>query len=179
MGANFSRRKHARLSSGQHACRDLHAAHAVMVCALLLGCGVIGGCATPPAKGFGSSWQPANYFPDSPTEIPLNVAYTFYAAPMDGTLKAMLARWARDTQRKLTYEVAFDVTLFSPVTAIRTTNIQAAVSQLSAIYAAQRVLVTATDKTIVAEPAGSAAAGTTSVSPVNGTSPFTASRLPR
>ncbi|MEO8747578.1 MAG: hypothetical protein ABI379_07970 [Rhodanobacter sp.] len=141
-----------------------------MVGALLLGSAALAGCATPPARNFGGSWKPANYFPEHPTEIPLNVAYTFYAAPMDGTLKTMLTRWAKDTKRELTYRAGIDITLYTPVSAIRTADINAAVAELSRIYAAQDVLVTATSRLIVVGPAGAATSEATSGTPAIATS---------
>lgn len=124
-----------------------------LTCTLLLGAALLVGCGTPAAKAFGGHWKPANQFPDSPTEIPLHAAYTFYASPMDGTLQTLLARWAHDTGRALAYRVAFDVTLYTPVSAIRTTDIQTAAAQLNSMYAAQGVVVTVADRNIVVEPA--------------------------
>jgi hypothetical protein len=110
------------------------------------------GCGTPPAKNFGGSWKPVNHFQAQPTEIPLQAAYTFYAAPMDETLKTMLARWANDSGRTLSYQIPFDVTLYTPVSGIRTTDLDIATSQLTTIYAAQHVYVSATDRKILVLP---------------------------
>ena len=110
--------------------------------AMLLFIVTLAGCGTPPAKNFGGSWKPVNHFQSKPTEIPLNPAYVFYASPMDETLKAMLARWARDSGRELSYRLSFDVTLYQPVAGIRTADIDDAVAQLNSIYAAQGVSVT-------------------------------------
>lgn len=106
-------------------------------------------CGTPPAKDFSGSWRPLNRFHSQATEIPLQQAYAFYAAPMDETLKTMLSRWAKDTGRTLDYGLDYDVTLYKPVADIRTTDIDSAVQQLSTIFAAQHVLVTAHPREIV------------------------------
>jgi hypothetical protein len=110
----------------------------------------LGGCATA-AKDFGGRWQPVNRFQDQPTEIPLSPSYSYYASPMDETLKTMLARWAKDSERTLDYQLDFDVTLYKPVSNIRTTDIHDAVTQLSAIYAAEGVFVSATNSRIQVE----------------------------
>lgn len=110
------------------------------------------GCGTPPAKNFGGSWKPVNRFQAQPTEIPLQAAYTFYAAPMDETLKTMLTRWANDSGRALSYQIPFDVTLYTPVSGIHTTDIDVAAQQLTTIYAAQHVYVSATDRKILVLP---------------------------
>jgi len=109
----------------------------------------LAGCGTPPAKNFGGKWTPVNRFRAQPTEIPLQVAYTFYAAPMDETLKTMLTRWANDSGRTLSYQLPFDVTLYTPVSDIHTTDLDAAARQLTTIYAAQHVYVSATDRKIL------------------------------
>jgi hypothetical protein len=108
----------------------------------------LAGC-TPAAKDFGGSWKPVNRFQDAPTEIPLAEPYAFYASPMDGTLKVMLARWAKDSGRELSYQLHSDFTLYTPVTQINTQDINAATDELSHIYAAQQVSVTATDRKIL------------------------------
>lgn len=121
--------------------------------AALLIAAALAGCGTPPAKNFGGPWKPVNHFQNKPTEIPLNPAYAFYASPMDETLKTMLARWARDSGRQLSYRIPFDVTLYQPVAGIRTTDVDDAVAQLNSIYAAQGVFVTADARHIEVAPA--------------------------
>lgn len=130
--------------------------------AALLIAAILAGCGTPPAKDFGGPWKPVNHFQNKPTEIPLNPAYVFYASPMDETLKTMLARWAKDSGRQLSYQIPFDVTLYQPVAGIRTTDVDDAVAQLNSIYAAQGVLVTADVRHIEVAPASSAHADSAS-----------------
>lgn len=112
-------------------------------------------CGTPAARNFGGKWKPVNHFRQHATEIPLTAAYTFYAAPLDETLKTMLTRWANDSGRELSYELPFDVTLYTPVSDIRTTDLDAAAQQLTTIYAAQGVYVSATDRKILVRPSQS------------------------
>lgn len=100
------------------------------------------GCGTPAAKDFGGRWRPVNRFQSSTTEIPLNRAYTYYAAPMDETLRNMLVRWTTDTGMTLVYGIPSDYTLFAPVTKVRTADIRQAAAELNAIYAAQGVSIT-------------------------------------
>lgn len=120
--------------------------------AMLLAVTALAGCGTPPAKNFAGPWKPVNHFQSTPTEIPLNPAYVFYASPMDETLKTMLTRWARDSGRELSYQLSFDVTLYQPVSGIRTTDIDDAVARLNSIYATQGVLVSATARHIEVRP---------------------------
>lgn len=138
--------------------------NAVFKAGLLVAALSLTGCGTPAAKNFGGKWTPVNHFRQQPTEIPLNAAYTFYAAPLDETLKTMLTRWASDSGRDLSYELPFDVTLYTPVSAIRTTNLDTATQQLTTIYAAQGVYVSATDRKILVRAAQSTASAPDSIS---------------
>lgn len=110
-------------------------------------------CGTPPAKDFGGRWRPVNKYDDKAVEIPLAVPYTYYAAPMDGTLKVMLTRWSTDTGLKLNYKLRSDFTLPKSTSSIHTTEGRDAASQLSAIYAAQGVVVLIDGPAIVVEEA--------------------------
>jgi len=123
-----------------------------MLCLTLMGCG------TPAARDFGGSWKPVNRFDDQTTEIPLAVPYTYYAAPMDGTLKTMLTRWSGDTSRKLSYRLRSDFTLPKSASQIHTSEARDAAAQLSAIYAAQGVAVLIDGPQIVVEEVSSATA---------------------
>jgi len=143
--------------------------------AMVLAIAALAACATPPAKNFSGPWKPVNHFQNTPTEIPLNPAYVFYASPMDETLKTMLARWARDSGRELSYQLSFDVTLYQPVANIHTTDIENALGQLNSIYAALGVSITAGPRQIVVGPAAasgtSPAPATPAATPAAGTTP--------
>jgi hypothetical protein len=116
-------------------------------------------CATS-APEYGGRWKSVNRYADSPQEIPLYQAYTFYPSPMDGTLKTMLERWARDSKMRLSYLHASDFTLHSAVAGIRTNSLQEAVSQLTAAFVQQGVFVAVEGNQIVVRSAGSATAST-------------------
>lgn len=109
---------------------------------------VLGGC-TYAAKDFGGSWKPVNHFQTVPTEIPLNVAYSYYASPMDGTLKTMLTRWSKDAGMVLSYQLTADYTLIQPVSKIQTNDVRAAAAELTTIYAGEGIYVSINDKQIL------------------------------
>jgi len=113
-----------------------------ITCCLLAATALLAGCGTPPAKDYGGAWKPVNHFQDAPSEIPLNQAYTYYASPMDETLRTMLRRWTKDAGMQFSWQLQSDYTLYKPVTSIHTTDVYAATSELSSIYAAQGVDVT-------------------------------------
>jgi hypothetical protein len=112
----------------------------------------LAGCATPPPTDFSGEWQPVNRYQATTAEIPLSPAYLFQATPIDGTLKTMLERWAKDSGLKLSYRLGSDFTLHQPVTRLRTADIQAAAAELSAIYAPQGVSVKADGEQLLVEP---------------------------
>ena len=114
------------------------------------------GCGAPAPKDYGGSWTPVNRFQSAPNEIPLSPVYTFYASPMDATLRTMLNRWASDNGLQLSYQIGSDFTLHQPVARVRTNDIQSAMAELSAIYAPQGLSIAADSKRIVVQPTGAA-----------------------
>jgi hypothetical protein len=115
---------------------------------LLLPALLLTGCGTPAAKDFGGRWSPVNRFQSSTTELPLDRPYTYYASPMDETLRSMLKRWTDDTGVALAYRLPSDYTLFAPVAKLHTSSLSEAAGQLSSIYAAQGVSVTVEGETL-------------------------------
>lgn len=113
----------------------------------------LAGCATRPAPDFGGRWKPANHYAATVEEIPLYQSYVFAASPMDGTLKNMLTRWAKDSKMTLSYLHPSDFSLYQPVAQIHTNDLQQAVSQLTSAYAGQSVSVTASNNQIVVRSA--------------------------
>lgn len=124
--------------------------------ALCVGILGLAGCAAPPARDFSGRWRPVNQFQSEPERIRLQQPYVFYASPLDGTLKNMLARWAKDAGWRLVYKLPYDYTLYTPVSGIRSQNLPGAAAQLSAIYAGEHVAVTTVGHDIIVESAPAA-----------------------
>lgn len=110
---------------------------------------ILTGCGAPAPKDYGGAWTRVNQFQSAPTEIPLAPAYAFFASPMDATLMTMLRRWTRDNGMQLSYQAGSDFTLYQPVAKLRTGDLQAAVSELNAVYSSQGLLITADNKRIL------------------------------
>jgi len=119
---------------------------------VLVAAALVSACATKPAPDFGGRWKSVNHFDEAPTEIPLYTSYTYQATPMDGTLKTMLERWAKDSNMQLSYNLPSDYTLIGPVSAISTTSVQQAATELSAVYAAQGVSVSVAASKLLVQP---------------------------
>lgn len=112
-------------------------------------------CATPPAPDFGGRWRPVNRFASATEAIPLYQSYVYQASPMDGTLKNMLDRWAKDSGMTLSYLHPSDFRLHSPVAAIHTGDLNDAALRLSEAYAQQQVSVSVSGNQLIvrmAEP---------------------------
>jgi hypothetical protein len=114
---------------------------------------VLAGCATRPAPDIRGRWKSVNRYAEATQAIPLYQSYVFQASPMDGTLKNMLSRWAKDSKMTLSYLHPSDFTLHAPVAQIQSNDLQQAVALLSSVYAEQRVSVTASNNQIVVRPA--------------------------
>lgn len=118
----------------------------------------LGGCATPDAPDMRGRWKPVNRLAEVPQAIPLQQNYIYEASPADGTLKAMLSRWAKDSRLSLSYLHPSDYTLYGPVGQIRTRSLEQAAAALSSAYAAQQVVVVVSKSQIVVRQAQVAAA---------------------
>lgn len=137
----------------------------------------LAGCGTPPPRDFGGQWHAVNRFDAAPRSIPLQRPYEYFASPLDGTLKVMLTRWAKDTGMTLVYQWPEDYTLTASAAGIRGPDLGVAVQSLEGIYASQGVSITATGREIRVLPAspsnggdagGRAAAGGGDNDPVAG-----------
>lgn len=129
--------------------------HMFRLIATLSTVALLSACASSPAPDFRGRWKPVNRFSESTMEIPLYSSYVYQAIPMDGTLKTMLERWAKDSNMELAYSIQSDYTLYAPVAKINTTSIQQAVAELSLVYANEGVTVSAAGNRILVQPSSS------------------------
>ena len=110
---------------------------------------VTAACATRPAPDFRGRWKPVNHYSESTQAIPLNESYVYAPSPLDGTLKAMLTRWAKDNKLSLSYLLSADYTLHSGVANIRSSNLNQALSELNTAYAQQQIFIEVVGKQII------------------------------
>ena len=129
------------------------------------------GCATRPAPDFKGRWKSVNRYAETTEAIPLHQSYVFQPAPMDGTLKNMLTRWAKDSKMSLSYLHSSDFTLHAPVAQVNTYSLEQATSLLTSIYAGQRVSVALEGNQIIVRETGSATIGSSPAAGSTGASP--------
>lgn len=98
-------------------------------------------CAGREARDFSGRWAPVNTYAEHTEAIPLHDAHVFQASPMDGTLRNLLARWARDSGAELDYRHPSDFVLHQPVRAVRAHSIADALAQLGRAFGPQGVVM--------------------------------------
>lgn len=102
-----------------------------MAMATLVACA---GCAGREARDFGGQWTQVNQYAVTAEAIPLVGVYTYQPSPMDGTLRNLLERWARDSGKDLDYRHPFDFTLHEPVREVRSSQLPDALAQLERVF---------------------------------------------
>lgn len=120
---------------------------------------MLASCAMRGAPDFTGRWQAVNRYAEQTEAIPLRQVHVFRSSPMDGTLRNLLARWARDAGIELDYRHPSDFTLHAPVAQVHAQELSQAAAQVASIYAAQRVAVTIGNGRIVVDVADGLAAG--------------------
>lgn len=95
------------------------------------------GCGASKAPDFPRSWRPLNELPDQSVAIPLSSQHIYRVVQLDTTVKGLLERWAEEAKIPLIYSHSHDFTLFKKVRAIRQSNLEAALEELSAMYGDQ------------------------------------------
>lgn len=109
----------------------------------LAGCGAT-------SREWSGAWQPVHPAATAPRVLPLQGQREFYVAPLDGSLRGVLSRWARDAQLELDWHIHEDYTLFGLIATVRAADLDEALAQLSALYAGQRVDLSRVEGRIVA-----------------------------
>jgi len=101
------------------------------------------------ARDFSGPWVPLNRYAAHSEAIPIDPPQVFQATPMDGTLRQLLARWARAAGRRLDYRHPFDHTLHEPVRGVHARTLDEAVHQLGTAFDGQGVVIVLEDDRLV------------------------------
>lgn len=107
------------------------------------------GCSTNAAPGLKGRWQPVNRFAEAAEAIPIAKSNIFYVAPVDATLKTLLERWAKESEKKLSYQHPNDFTLHAQVAGIRTADLSLALVALDTAYAGHEISIAIEGQSIV------------------------------
>ena len=84
----------------------------LFICVLLA---MLPACRTSPPPEFHGRWHAVNRFPAETRAISLRPDTVFAATPLDGTLKALLLRWAKESGMTLEYGIHFGESEVRPV----------------------------------------------------------------
>lgn len=106
---------------------------------------LLSACAGRHAPDISGRWKPVNRLSTTTTAIPLHTDYTYQVSPMDGTLKTLLERWARDTGLTLDYGIDRDYTVIAALAQLQTIDRSTALAELARAYQVQGLQLTATD----------------------------------
>ena len=127
----------------------------LFICVLLA---MLPACRTSPPPEFHGRWHAVNRFPAETRAIPLRPDTVFAATPLDGTLKALLLRWAKESGMTLEYGIDTDYTLHAPVAQLHAGNLPEALTALGVLYATQGLVISLAGDRIVVSPAAGATA---------------------
>ena len=120
---------------------DIRFDRVVACVAVMAAAGLATGCAGRDARDFRGRWVPVNQYAASTEAIPLHSAQVYQASPMDGTLRNLLARWARDSGSELDYRHPSDFVLHRPVADVRAQTLSEALVQLHTAFGGHGVLI--------------------------------------
>lgn len=115
---------------------------------------ILAACAGHGARDFGGRWVPLNPWGEEIVAVPLRPAHVFAATPIDGTLRALLQRWAREGGAELDYRHPDDFTLHAAVADIRTATLEDAVARLDALFSPAGAAMRVEEGRVVVEAAG-------------------------
>ena len=112
------------------------------VCTMITAAAMLAaGCASRDARDFAGRWSPLNRYAATTEAIPLQAAHVYQPSPMDGTLRNLLARWARDSGHELDYRHPADFTLHQPVRDVRAPTLPDALAQLTRAFERQGLVM--------------------------------------
>lgn len=120
---------------------------------------LLSACGTTPAPDFRGRWREVNTIDSEPRAIPLRPLHTFIVLPSDRTLRDVLDRWGRESNRRVAYRAPMNYSVHLQATKVTAASLDAAVGQLAEAYAAQGIAIElASDAIVVISRGGVVAA---------------------
>lgn len=110
---------------------------------------LITACGTKPAPDFRGRWREVNTIDAEPRPIPLRPVHTFAVLPSDRTLRDVVDRWARESNRRVAYRAPMNYSVHLQATKVTAASLDAALGQLESAYAAQGIALSLEANAIV------------------------------
>ncbi len=126
----------------------------VLIAVMALVVCTLAACGTKPAPDFRGRWKAVNEVDAAPRAIPLQPVQRFLVLPSDRTLKGVVDRWAKESGRRSAYRASTDFSLHIDAAKVSASNLDTAVAQLSAAYAAQGIRIDVQPTSIVVSLGG-------------------------
>ena len=113
----------------------------------------LGACAAPEVPEVPDDWKPLNTYTQEIRKIPLQKPYAYTVLPIDGSLKCLLERWARDKKMQLHYNVRSDFTLPVSLNDFKKANLEESLAVLDKTYKAKGITIGLVDESkILVQP---------------------------
>ena len=100
---------------------------------------LLSACGTTPAPDFRGRWREVNTIDTAPRAIPLRPLHAFVVLPSDRTLRDVLDRWGRESNRRVAYRAPMNYSIHFEATKVSAVSLDVALGQLAAAYAAQGI----------------------------------------
>ncbi len=124
----------------------------------LVATSLLSACGTTPAPDFRGRWREVNTIDAEPRAIPLRPLHSFVVLPSDRTLRDVVDRWGRESNRRVAYRAPMNYSVHLQATKVTAASLDAALGQLASAYAAQGIGFALEDGAIVVSSVGGAAA---------------------
>jgi hypothetical protein len=117
---------------------------------------LLAACGTRPAPDFRGRWREVNTIDPEPRAIPLRPLHTFVVLPSDRTLRDVLDRWAKESNRRVTYRASMNYSVHLQAARVTAASLDAALAGLASAYAAQDIAIVLQGDAIVVTSRGGA-----------------------
>lgn len=110
---------------------------------------LLSACGTTPAPDFRGRWREVNTIDAQPRAIPLRPLHAFVVLPSDRTLRDVVNRWGRESNRRVAFRAPLNYSVHLQATKVTAASLDAALSHLASTYAAQGIAIALEDDVIV------------------------------
>ena len=115
---------------------------------------LLSACGTTPAPDFRGRWREVNTVDAEPRAIPLRPLHAFVVLPSDRTLRDVVDRWGRESNRRVAFRAPMNYSVHLQATKVTAASLDAALGQLASAYAAQGIAIALDGDVIVVTSRG-------------------------